>query len=512
MLTGPTALLVFLGAALFFASRLGRMPEESVARKPWMTFPLALLLIFSFVARLNRLNEGLWLDEIGTWVRFMRMPLLEIPTVYNSENQHFLFSMLARISLFVFGESAWAFRLPAVVFGVAAIWAMYLFGREVASEREGYASALLLAFSYHHVWFSQNARGYSGMLFWALLSSYLMVRGMREKRMSLWIAYGFCAALGAYTQATMVFLLVTQGVAGIVYAIRNSQWRGPMAGLGLGALLSGVLHIPAFPMILPSLQRTNSVVVEWKQPMWTVQEFVIGLAAQFGGGLVFAAGVIAFAVGLVFLAGLVSFARVAPIVCVLLIVPAVFGTAVFLATNHHVWPRFYFFGFGFAAIIMVRGIVRTCEWLAARFGHPNMGTEFASLALVLAVLVSAAGMQRAFGPKQDFEGAYQFINASVQPGEKIVTVSLAGYVYHQFYKTDWTAVEAEAHLKQLMQGKGTWLVFTLEPVFRSEQPRLYKFVKENFDVVRTFHGSLQNGDVVVCHYAGPSAKSGDASQ
>jgi len=513
MLTGSLALLVFLGAALFFASFLGGKQEEPATPKRWITVPVGLLLAFSLVSRLNRLGEGLWYDEIGTWVGFMHMPLLQIPTVYSSENQHFLFSFLARLSMMGFGESVWAFRLPAVLFGVASIWAMYLFCREVATEREAFASALLLSFSYHHVWFSQNARGYSGMLFWALLSSYLLVRAMREKDNWLWFWYAICAAMGAYTQATMVFLLFIQGLVGIVYAVKKVQWRGPLIGFGLGVLFTAVLHIPAFPRILPSLQKTYSVVAEWKQPIWTVHEFINGLAAQFGGGIPLAAGAIATLVGVVFVAGLISFLRTAPIVVVLLVVPAALGSAVFIALNHHVWPRFYFFGFGFGVAVMVRGVIKTCQWLPARFGRPDLAPGLASLALVLSVLASAGGMQRAFGPKQDFEGAYKYITASAAPGDKIMTVSLTDFVYHQFYKTNWTRARSVEQLEGLMNSTGnTWLVYTLEPVFRSERPALYKFVLQNFKVQRIFHGSLQGGDVVVCLYRNSGQQSGNVSR
>ena len=42
---------------------------------------------------------------------------------------------------------------------------MYLFGTEAANRKEGLLGAALLTFSYQHVWFSQNARGYTALLF-----------------------------------------------------------------------------------------------------------------------------------------------------------------------------------------------------------------------------------------------------------------------------------------------------------------------------------------------------------
>ena len=67
-----------------------------------------------------------------------------------------------------------------VLFGLASILALYLFGRQVTSASESLLAAALLTFSYHHVWFSQNARGYTGLLFWTLLSSWLLLRALRN--------------------------------------------------------------------------------------------------------------------------------------------------------------------------------------------------------------------------------------------------------------------------------------------------------------------------------------------
>lgn len=141
----------------------------------WVTTVLlAALITAGILLRAYQLNAGLWLDEILTLVKYARLPVGEIVTFYDSENQHFLYSLLARISLVSFGESVWALRLPAVIFGVLSIPTMYLLGCELTDRLEAMLAAALLTFSYHHVWFSQNARGYSGLLFWAILSSWLL--------------------------------------------------------------------------------------------------------------------------------------------------------------------------------------------------------------------------------------------------------------------------------------------------------------------------------------------------
>src|SRR5688572_8834001 len=85
------------------------------------------ILAAATALRLYELGTGLWLDEILTNVSYARMSFGQIVTTYDSQNQHFLFSLLAQAAFQLFGESPWALRLPAAIFGVASIWAMYLF-------------------------------------------------------------------------------------------------------------------------------------------------------------------------------------------------------------------------------------------------------------------------------------------------------------------------------------------------------------------------------------------------
>src|SRR5262249_45512128 len=153
------------------------------------------------------------------------------------------FTILAHACFLIFGEGAWALRLPAALFGVASIWALYLFARQVGSTREALFAAALFTFSYHHLWFSQNARGYSGLLFWALLSSWFLVRALREDRPALWLGFAAAAAFGIYTHITMVFVIAGQSAVYLhqLWMRRGETWPNRWAGLTLGFCGGGLL-------------------------------------------------------------------------------------------------------------------------------------------------------------------------------------------------------------------------------------------------------------------------------
>ena len=126
---------------------------------------VALLLGVALVLRVIGVGQDFWIDETATAVTYLRLPWWKAIQTYRSANQHLLYSVLGSLSFAAFGESEAAARLPAVVFGTLGVGALYFLGRMVAPERQAIAASALLAVSYHHVWFSQSARGYTGMIF-----------------------------------------------------------------------------------------------------------------------------------------------------------------------------------------------------------------------------------------------------------------------------------------------------------------------------------------------------------
>jgi mannosyltransferase len=149
-----------LGAYLVVAGRLriwrgdAPRPVPSPPRSGWEWAALAGILATALGLRLHRLGEGLWYDEINVRVLYMGMSFGEILTTYQSESQHFPFTLLARACFALFGEGPASLRLPAALFGAGSVAALYLLARQVTSPREALLSAGLLTVSYHHVWFS----------------------------------------------------------------------------------------------------------------------------------------------------------------------------------------------------------------------------------------------------------------------------------------------------------------------------------------------------------------------
>ncbi len=164
----------------------GQLPQAEVLSERTALWLLCTITLVGLALRLWRLDSELWLDEVISRLAYGQASALEIWVSYESSNNHLLNSLLVKLSVALWGEKEWAIRLPACLFGLATVPALFWTARLAISRWAGLGAALLLAVSYHHIFFSQNARGYTSYLFFSLLSSGLLHKGLQQDRFRDW--------------------------------------------------------------------------------------------------------------------------------------------------------------------------------------------------------------------------------------------------------------------------------------------------------------------------------------
>ena len=233
---------------------------------------LALMVGLSLVGlalRLPGLDQGLWFDEIWTLAGYVRLPAGEIIR-YFSLNNHILYSLCAHLSIAWFGESAWALRLPAMIFGVAMIPSSYYLGRQLAPRSEAFLVALFLTLNYQFVWFSQNARGYTGLALGAVLATIFFIKliGSAKAPARSIVAYAVVAALTIWIHLTAIVVILVHGIVFLVLAYkaaRKGEFRAAVAArtaLLLTGLLGLVLYAPSFGGVMDSMDRVVNLSVD----------------------------------------------------------------------------------------------------------------------------------------------------------------------------------------------------------------------------------------------------------
>jgi hypothetical protein len=461
------------------------------------TVLVGVLVAVALGLRIYDLGDGLWYDEIETLVDHARLPVGEILTTYRSQNQHPLYGLLARLSMTVFGDGAFGLRLPAVLFGTASVWAVFALGRRVAGIREGVLAALLFTVSYHHVWFSQNARGYSGLLFFALVGTTLFHRLLTDPNAGrrAVLGYGLVMALAAYTHVTAVFISIAHALVGIGILWRSgaaagSPGRRAAFGLGASAGIGLALYGPLLGQLLGTLVGPNPYAADtvWERPGWMVLEVARGLARGLPGGW------LTLAVGLAVAgAGVVSYARADRALAALFVLPGVLTAGAVIALGHNLWPRFFFFAMGFAVLIAIRGALVLGRAVAGAAGE-----RIATAGLVVAAAGSALTVPRAYHPKQDYDGAARFVEARATADDAIGTTDLTNYPYRYYYRRSWPALTGAAALDSLERGHArTFVLTTFSIRLAAVHPDLWDRLSRGYDTAAVFPGTVGGGEIVV---------------
>lgn len=511
ILLGFHAAALLLGA-IFAAEDPASQPH---VKRPGSRAPLIVgaIIAIAFILRIPGLNSCLWLDEVLTISRFVRPPVSQILTSFPDQNQHMLYSLLAHFSIGIFGESAWALRLPSVLFGCGSIWALFLLGRKLLSESEAIAACALMAVSYHHIWFSQNARGYMGLLFFTLLATWLWLRSLERGTWRLWMAYMAATALGFWVNQTMLFVAVSHALITAVSWAVNDRKAANLVRPAIAFLLSGTLSLQLNALALPEFLRSAlgefSPPSEWTNPLWVVTESIRSLELAFAGAAVVVGAL------LLVSAGWLDMLKKQPRAAFAMVLPAILSGGAMKILGHNLWPRFFFFCMGFALLIVIHGAMRVAS-IAARTLRlqPAWGARVGYALSGAMILASATTVPRVYAlPKQDFTGARDFVEQIRRPGDNVASVGLASLAYAQYYAPRWNVADTGEQLNALRRKGGrTFVVYTLPVDLRAAHPDVWKVVQADFEPYRIFPGTLGGGDVYVCRERTAAATDGAAAQ
>ncbi|MGH8548136.1 MAG: glycosyltransferase family 39 protein [Methylococcales bacterium] len=498
-------------------AKLASGPKADPVAWSW----LAALILTGLILRLIRLDSDLWYDEVATLIEYVRLPFRQLIVTYTSPNNHILFSVFAKFCTNLFGESPWALRLPAVIAGVASLAALYWFGVKIANPAIALLATGLVAVSYHHIWFSQNARGYTGMLLLTLLGTGLFLEGLRKRVPKIWLIYALVLALAMYTHLSAVFSFMGHGIIYLgLLAIHRfsaryptlrsvaSPYPGaadfwPLIGFGFGLLIVLQVYAVMIPQIFyefasRTVQNSGpSKVADWTNPIWTALEIIKSLDLSDNSVIALVFG------GILCTAGYLDFLRRIPVVAVLIVLNIPIALLVLVLINFHIWPRYFFVNIGFAALIIVNGAFVIGAFLEHHFGFASRfrvtGRQAGTAITLLVIVASLSTLPKNYRlPKQDFSGARDYVEASRDFHDKVVSAGITAYPYEKLYAPSWHSITTISELETEQKNTGhTWLVYSFPTYMKAIHPDLLKYVEKHFDLKKEFPGSLGDGTIYV---------------
>lgn len=479
----------------------------------WEAGAVAALLALALVVRIVGLNASLWYDEVSTLTHFVRLPWGELATDFSSLNNHMFYSLQAKAAVELFGESAWALRLPALLMGMASLVLVWWLARTEIGRGAALLTLALFALSYHHVWFTQNARGYTGLLTWTTAATILLMSGLRRPRWRVWTLYGLCLAAGMYTHLSAGFFFVAHGaVFAALLGMALLRPQGPIArtypgarniqsfyGFALGGALLLLLHLPLLDQIRSSVGEVSSgsstsAMAEWNNPLRTFQEFASGLDAL-GPLAPFAliGGV------LVLIFGAVLVARRSPLLAAIYLTQIPLSLVLLMALSFRIWPRYFFVDVGFIFLCAAVGGLALIEAVEKALQRTPLRAAVFPSALALMVGASSVLLARNYAhPKQDLQGAVALVERERGPNDATTSVGLASRPIRDYFAPRWPVTETAADLDRLLAGGRTvWLITAFESHTRATRADVMREVDHRFDKVADLPGTMGGGTVRV---------------
>jgi uncharacterized membrane protein len=377
--------------------------------------------------------------------------------------------------------------------------------RRVAGVSVAHVAAILLAVSYHHIWFSQNARGYTGLAFFGTVGMVLFLKGLKDPKLSIWLWFGATLTASVFTHLTGAFLYVALGVVWLAAALHGTcrpLWVNPFLGFLVGGIVTILLYLPILPSVIESVGGVSAtsdidVMQEYQSPLWTAVEAV---RTAFGSG-----NPLIPMVGLVVLilaaSGAVVTRRQAPAFAPAVALHIGLTVAILMALGMRIWPRFFFVDIAFLMILIVAGVSWWCTVIGGWVSAPRVRSALFPAAAIAMVLVSLPIAARNYGaPKQDLQGAYDLVEQTRQPGERIFAVGYAASAFTGFYGADWATMMDEDEYRAALAQPGpiTFVVGFPGRVFR-RIPQMETDDGTVLTEVKWFPGTLGDGGVVVLH-------------
>ncbi len=465
---------------------------------------LGVVLGIGGILRCWNINQSFWWDEIWSTMTFVKADSLwgAVSSLGYYFNNHILYTLLARGVVAVLGESEFAVRLPAVIMGLLGILALFTFGRDSLGNGCAILSTLLLTLSPFHIDHSSEARGYSGLALFAILSSLYFLRALKRDEISTWVYYILFTVLGFYSHVFMMAVSLSQFCTLLLLSVirrydTNLKMPQPKAlrhffiSLFLAGGITLFLYSPVIPAFLANMGKVQFGAVSRLPFVLILADTLLPGAIRPLGGIIYAP---------LFFTGMYYVFKKDSTLFTYLLVLFVLPLFLYLLMNPmFVFERYFIFMLPFVLMVISQGIVGVAGKLSGVYGRAVV--VFALSMLVILQVPSLVVMVNQ--DRQNYREAMRYVTTKMKDDEKglIFTIGYAGK-HFQYYASGNSIATPETpdELSQLMQGKEhLWCLVTawlpdIRPPYEdrnlyAEQPgqtEIFNQVREKFNLQKTY--------------------------
>lgn len=216
---------------------------------------IILILIVAAILRLYHLGfQSPWMDELYTLnISNPDRSLSEMFADINlREGFPYLYFVLVKAMLAIFGYTTEVARLFSVIMGVASVYMMYRFGKLLFNANTGLMAAAITAFSEYCLYTSQDARPYTFYFFAVVLSFYGLVKFAKDPNLKNAVIYGLCASLLLNSNFFSVINLVSQAAILLwLIGVSAKERRLPFFKFSaIAGVIAILLFLPNYKILL----------------------------------------------------------------------------------------------------------------------------------------------------------------------------------------------------------------------------------------------------------------------
>jgi hypothetical protein len=181
--------------------------------------------------------------------------------------------------------------------------------------------------------------------------------------------------------------------------------------------------------------------------------------------------------------------------------PALLTVLVLLSLDRNLWPRLFFSEIGFVALFTVTALIAAGDYLESKLTPNRLSLTLGVTVLpaLLLCLASASTLPKLYKyPKQDYQGAMDFVEQLAAPADSILGMHMAGRIYQLYYAPEWPAVDTVEEVLKYRSERGyTWILYTLPRYIKQAKPEVSTMLETEFEIVRVFPGALSDGEIIV---------------
>ena len=259
-----------------------RDPDLRHGIPPWTARGIvALATFFNLGLALHNVGtRSLWLDEGFSWL-ISSQPVSTVWRLSGTQGGHlFGYYLVLHFATSWFGDSPVVLRMPSVLAGAATVPFIYALTSRLALKRlAGVFAALLFAVSLPLVFWQQNARDYSFVVFLAVATSLLLVQAVQTGKLLRLVAWGVLSAVAFYTHPELAYLVPVHVLAFLVWSRSRAQRLGML-------IISAVAVAGSLPVLLSALNNPNYSRTINPPPTWRATREIFTFLASGAGSAV----------------------------------------------------------------------------------------------------------------------------------------------------------------------------------------------------------------------------------